>query len=493
MILNCRKEFKAAMAIIDAIDRSQAVIEFEPTGIIIRANKNFLAAMGYESPEIVGRHHRMFVDDLYAASSEYSQFWRDLAGGQFKVGQFRRLAKGGREIWIEASYIPLLDASGRPYRIVKHASDVTDRKRAEAERSGKLAAAERTYAVIEFDLDATILTANDAFCAATGYARDEIVGRKHAMFLDPGVADSEGYRDMWRRLRAGEAVAGQFKRRGKGGREIWIEASYTPVLDASGRPYKVVKFAADVTEKQRLLGDLTNLIDGNFRQIEDAVNRSTKEADAALGEAGTSAADVHAMAAAAEELAASVSEIAHAMSASRSATEEAFVKVAAVGDTTRKLGGAADAMGQIVGAIQGIAGQINLLALNATIEAARAGDAGRGFAIVAQEVKNLAKQAAQATEDIGAEIAAVQSVSRDVASALSSIEGAVVTVRTQVVGAATAVEQQSAVTRDLSENMQRTSTSVSAIADNLTAIAAAVRGVSTEISAAKEAARKIAG
>ncbi|HSP26446.1 MAG TPA: methyl-accepting chemotaxis protein, partial [Saliniramus sp.] len=321
----------------------------------------------------------------------------------------------------------------------------------------------KSFAVIEFDLDGNIIDANDNFCSVLGYALSEIKGKHHRLFVDKTYRESEAYREFWQKLGRGEYQAAQFRRVAKDGRNVWIEASYNPILDAEGKPWKIVKYATDITRQVEMLSDLKGMIDRNIAEIDSAVARSEQEAGSASSAAQETSQNVQTMAAAAEELAASVHEISQSMSQSRAASETAFELVEAASDHTRRLSDAASAMGSIVGMIQSIAGQINLLALNATIESARAGDAGRGFAVVAQEVKNLANQAASATEQISREIEGVQGVSHEVAGSLASIQTAVQTMRDNVIVTAASVEEQSTVTQDLSMGMQRTSSAVNAI------------------------------
>jgi methyl-accepting chemotaxis protein len=237
---------------IAAISKSMAVIEFNLDGTIIAANGNFLNAVGYELSEVQGRHHRMFVEPDYANSVTYRQFWADLNAGKYQSGQFKRLGKGGREIWIEASYNPIFDANGRPFKVVKYATDITAARAASANYEGQIAAISKSMAVIEFNLDGTILSANANFLNAVGYELSEVQGRHHRMFVEPEYAKGEDYRQFWADLNAGKFRSGQYKRLGKGGREIWIEASYNPILDANGRPFKIVKYATDATEAKRL-------------------------------------------------------------------------------------------------------------------------------------------------------------------------------------------------------------------------------------------------
>jgi methyl-accepting chemotaxis protein len=232
---------------IEAVGKSQAVIEFNMDGTIITANENFCGAMGYALEEIQGKHHSMFAEPELAASAEYKAFWEKLNRGEFESGEFKRVGKGGREIWIQASYNPILDLNGNPFKVVKYATDITEEKLRNADFSGQIEAVGKSQAVIEFNMDGTIITANENFCGAMGYALEEIQGKHHSMFADPELAASAEYKAFWEKLNRGEFDAGEFKRLGKGGKEIWIQASYNPILDMNGKPFKVVKFATDIT------------------------------------------------------------------------------------------------------------------------------------------------------------------------------------------------------------------------------------------------------
>jgi methyl-accepting chemotaxis protein len=243
--LKCATE--DASAIYDALDRVQALIEFDMDGKILSANQNFLDTFGYELDEIVGQHHRMFCDPEYAASDEYKEFWAKLGRGELDSAEFKRFGKGGKEIWLRASYNPVLDGKGKPVRVVKFANDVTESKRRAAEYAGLIEAINRAQAVIEFNLDGTVLDANDNFMSIFGYTKDEIVGKHHRMFCDPGYAESPEYAKFWQALGRGEYISDEFKRLSKDGSEIWLQASYNPIMDAEGRPMKIVKFASDIT------------------------------------------------------------------------------------------------------------------------------------------------------------------------------------------------------------------------------------------------------
>ena len=241
---------QSAIAQAAAISKSQAVIEFKLDGTIITANQNFLDALGYRLEEIQGKHHSMFVAPGMRDSAEYRAFWANLNRGEFQAAEYKRIAKGGREIWIQASYNPIFDRSGKPIKVIKFATDVTAQKIRSMEDAGKISAIGRAQAVIEFNLDGTIITANDNFLGALGYSLAEIQGKHHSMFVAPAERDSSGYREFWAKLNRGEFQSAGYKRLGKGGREVWILASYNPILDDTGKPFKVVKFASDVTEQK---------------------------------------------------------------------------------------------------------------------------------------------------------------------------------------------------------------------------------------------------
>jgi methyl-accepting chemotaxis protein len=541
-------ELRNALAQAAAISRSQAVIEFNLDGTIITANDNFLSAVGYTLDEIKGKHHSLFVDQATRESVAYRDFWGKLNKGQFQASQYRRIAKGNREIWIEASYNPILDDGGKPYKVIKFATDITASKMASLDAQGKIAAIDRAQAVIEFNLDGTIITANDNFLTTVGYGLSEIQGRHHSMFVEPQERDGSAYRDFWARLARGEYQAAEYKRVGKGGKEIWILATYNPILDEAGKPFKVVKFATDVTQQKLKAADsdgqmeairksqaviefrmdgniitanqnflntlgytLDDIRDRHHSMFVDPMERSSAaygEFWASLNRGVYQAAEyrrigkggrevwiqasynpifdlngkpfkvvkyatditaqamarmkaerarslIESVAAGSEEMNASIREISETMVKSRQTAEAAVNQVETADLQAQRLTSAAHAMGGIVGLIGDITGQINLLALNATIESARAGEAGRGFAVVASEVKNLANQAKQATDKISSEIESLNGISGDVVSALVTIKQAIEHVNEFVTSTAAAVEEQSTVTSDMSDNMQR--------------------------------------
>ena len=234
-----------------AINKAQAVIEFNLDGTVYTANDNFLKTLGYTLDEIKGKHHSMFVEPAYRDSAEYRQFWRDLNDGKFQAAEYKRIGKGGREVWIQASYNPIFDASGKPFKVVKFATDVTATKLRNADFQGQIAAVGKTQAVIEFNLDGTVITANENFLKTLGYTLDEIKGRHHGMFVEASYRESAEYRQFWRDLNEGKYQTAEYRRVGKGGKLIWIQGSYNPILDLNGKPFKVVKFATNITGRKR--------------------------------------------------------------------------------------------------------------------------------------------------------------------------------------------------------------------------------------------------
>ena len=478
-----------------ALDRSQAVIEFELDGTIITANDNFLGALGYRLDEVRGQHHRMFVEPGYAASREYQQFWADLRAGRYQAAEYKRLGKGGKEVWIQASYNPILDDHGAPIKVVKYATDTTAAKLQTADYAGQLAAISKSQAVIEFDLDGTVRTANENFLATLGYRLDEIQGKHHRLFVEPAYATSREYQQFWRDLGDGKYQAAEYKRIGKGGREVWIQAAYNPILDMNGKPFKVVKFATDITERirqQERLRQLLEQISGHADTLASSAEELTATATQMGANAEETSAQANVVSAASEqvsrnvqtvatgteEMGASIREIAkNAADAARVAGQA--VRVADTTNTTvGKLGESSAEIGKVIKVITSIAQQTNLLALNATIEAARAGEAGKGFAVVANEVKELAKETAKATEDISQKIEAIQGDTRGATQAIAEISAIINQINDISGTIASAVEEQTATANEISRNVSEAARGTAEIAENITGVAQAARSTS---------------
>ncbi|OLF72396.1 chemotaxis protein [Maricaulis sp. W15] len=480
MFGSTRKNSSESQAIMSALDTSMAIIEFRPDGHILTANRNFLALTGYRLDEIKGQHHRIFVAPEETASQAYTAFWDKLAAGEHVSDEFKRFGKDGSEVWIRATYNPVFADNGSVRKVIKFATDVTEEKTCQFIQQGKLAAIDRTQAVIEFELDGTIISANAAFLSTMGYEKSEIIGQKHAMFVEADARDSDGYRALWAKLNAGEFVSDQFRRIGKDGKMVWIVGSYNPIFDPTGKIMRVVKFATDITAdveqrqaRERALQEVERDITGIAASVTQSTNRST-EMSATSQQASMG---VQEIAAGIEELAAAAGEITQQLGRVTEVTANAVETARATNEIIGGLSESAKSIGDVVALINGISEQTNLLALNATIEAARAGEAGKGFAVVASEVKELATQAASATDKISDQIETMRSSTDQAVSAIDQISATISEIDEVTTSVAGATEEQTSVTSELSASMQQVASGVASINDGIAEFAETSRSI----------------
>ncbi|HDZ5195329.1 TPA: energy taxis response protein CetZ [Campylobacter jejuni] len=357
--------------ILRSIGNTMAVIEFTTDGVILEANQNFLTTMKYSLSEIKGKHHSMFCLPEVVNSSAYSDFWKDLRDGKARSGLFRRIAKGGIDVYLEANYLPISDNNGYVYKIIKFANDITQRHYEMLDLRNTIAAANRSMAIIEFKPDGTIITANENFLRTMDFNIDEIKGKHHSMFCDSNYRHSKDYVQFWEDLREGKFQSGKYIRYGRNNKKVYLEASYNPVKNDDGKIYKVIKFATDISELAEKNDNLTQ--DGD-RVIENTVSN--------------------------------VQNIADMMSQSS--------------NLVSSLNQQSDEIKSIIQTISDIADQTNLLALNAAIEAARAGEHGRGFAVVADEVRSLAERTGHSVNEITTTINSIRNVTSQVVESIKS-------------------------------------------------------------------------
>ena len=535
-------EIRSQASQLAAIDRSQAMIMFSLDGKIEYANENFLRTLGYSLDEIKGQHHSMFVDPVYRQSTDYRLFWDKLGRGEYDAGQYKRIGKGGREVWIQASYNPILDQSGKPFKVVKYATDITSEVIRNADFAGQIDAINKAQAVIQFTLDGKILDANDNFLNTLGYSLAEIKGQHHSIFVDVAYRSSTDYRMFWDKLARGEYEAGQYRRIGKGGREVWIQASYNPIMGPDGKPVKVVKYATDVTEQVKASEALQTAVRQTQAVVDAAKNNDLREripTDGKSGEIGQLCDGVNGLldtmssiladvlessqtlssaareiangntdlsqrteeqAASLEETAASMEELTstvrqnaeNAQQANKLASSASDVAirggtvVAEVVQTMEGITHASRKIADIIGVIDEIAFQTNILALNAAVEAARAGDAGRGFAVVASEVKSLSSQTAKATDEISAHISAMQRATSDTVAAIQGIGGTIGQISEIAKTIATAVDQQGHATQEIARSVSQAASGTREVATN-------IGSVSQTVESAGGAARQMLG
>ena len=406
--------------LLQSLDRSQARIEFTPQGEILRANDNFLGAMGYSSDEIVGQHHKMFVTDAYRASTQYQSFWNRLASGEFFSAEFERVGKGGRQVWIQATYNPVMDADGTVLKVVKYANDITEQKKAQQELVDK------TNAVAQFTVpEGDLISANEKFCALFAVSPSSLADHNHASFWPED--DNQDHRSFWDIVQQGEIQNGDFHRVSTSNDDVWMRGVYSPVYDLQGKVASVTLMGSDISEEvaARRSMDVGNNIATNITLLSNAM----------------------------ETINGRVAQTLELVTECQSTSDNANQ----LGDNLKK---SSQTIFEVVQLIAKIAERTNLLALNASIEAASAGEAGRGFGVVAAEVKDLALQTSTATSDIKGRVAGIQQEISDVITAMQNIKSGIDHVRDNSGDVADSVKQQDQAIAQLEDLIQKMLTAI---------------------------------
>ncbi len=415
-----------------AINENYAIISFNTNREVLDANDNFLNALGYKLEEILGKKHSLFCEPSLVNNPYYNQAWDDLNKGITKTAEFKRIRKDGSSIFIQGSYIPIKDSSGKVYKIIKFAQDVTERKMKDLYYEGQVDAISKSQAVIEFDMQGNILWANDNFLNTLDYTLNEIVGKHHSMFCENSYRNSREYTKFWEKLNRGEFDSGLYLRMGKNNKNVYIQATYNPILDIDRKPFKVVKYATDITDKQNMIKEINKNIN---KVTESLVSLSSSASSAYEGttlamnsssEATSSISHVNESVAHISEkiqnMLNSINNIASVSKQGMQTAKEAQEQSRSTTEAMIKLDKASDKIGETINIITQIAFQTNILSLNAAVEAATAGEAGKGFAVVAQEVRNLASRSDQAAKEITDVIVLIQTLIKDSLASIHNID-----------------------------------------------------------------------
>lgn len=498
-IFSLSKDEKAQLK---AIDEHYAVIEFKPDGTILKANTNFLNIMGYSSSEIVGKHHKIFCDEKFINSKEYSNFWNDLNKGFFQSSEFKRIKKDGHSIFIQASYKPLKDSNGNIYKIVKYAQDITERKTKNLYYLGQIEAINKSQAIIEFNMDGTVIKANENFLNTFGYTLSEIVGKHHSLFCEESYKNSSEYTKFWEKLNRGEYDGGEYLRVGKNNEKIWIQATYNPILDIDNQPMMVIKYATNITNKKNMIFE----IDENVHKLTNSLEKLSTASSSMTNRADVTMKGSH-------EVSTSINEIKESMSDINSKIENLLSSTTAISESTQKgerialeaqnqsksttdsmlkLDQESEKIGETINIISQIAFQTNILSLNAAVEAATAGEAGKGFAVVAQEVRNLATRSNEAAKEITNAVEHIQSLIKNSLDSINSIDKTIADMAKMSTDISNSMTEQKSISNDVSNITSETNNEINEITYTMSNVSQSAENTKIEAEETQNASDELA-
>ncbi|WP_419770277.1 MAG: methyl-accepting chemotaxis protein [Candidatus Marinarcus sp.] len=475
---------------LQAIENNYGVISFRPDGTIIQANKIFLTLLGYERDEVVGKHHRIFCDTAYTNTKEYKIFWDDLNKGLVQTSEFKRIKKTGEAIFIQASYTPVVDNNGKVLEVIKFAQDVTERKLQNLYYTGQLDAISKSQGIIEFDMEGTVINANENFLNVLGYKLNDIVGKKHSMFCEESYKNSNEYKEFWKKLNRGQFDAGEYLRIGKNGKKAWIQATYNPIMGIDNKPIRVVKYATDITERknkmfeieknvQKLTQSLNNLSASSKLMSEGAeiTMNGSQEVTDSITQINLAVSDVSEKI---EDMLASITSIATASSQGERVANEAKAQSKNTTSAMLKLDEESEKIGETIHIITQIAFQTNILSLNAAVEAATAGEAGKGFAVVAQEVRNLASRSDEAAKQITGAISLIQSLVKGSLESMKNIDTTIDEMTSMSSNISNSISEQQNISNKLSSNALEASQSINEITTTMESVSQSAQSAKKE-------------
>ena len=492
------KEEKAQL---NAINEHFAVISFSPDGIILDANQNFLNALGYTENEVLGKHHKMFCDTKLVNSKEYTDFWDKLKKGIVQTSEFKRIRKNGQSIFIQASYTPIKDNSGKVYKVIKFAQDVTAKKLEDLYYKGQIQAIGKSQAIIEFDMNGIILNANENFLKAIGYSFDEIKGKHHSVFCEESYKNSNEYKDFWKKLNDTEFQSGEFLRIGKNGKKVYIQATYNPIMDIDNKPFKVVKYATEITARKNTMFSIQKNIEKlnkSLNHLSNASSSMSKNAEVSMNGSQEISVSIEQMNQAVNDLSEKIENMLSSITsiASSAANGEKIALGAkeqskSTSSDIIKLNQESSKIGETINLITQIAFQTNILSLNAAVEAATAGEAGRGFAVVAAEVRNLATRSNEAAKEITSAIESIQTLVKNSLKSINSVDSTIEEISSMSSNISKSILEQKTISNQLASTALQTSKGLNEISNSMINVSQSAQSTRAEAIETKDASEEL--